>query len=217
MELLTFKKFNDPVLAKNMAGILNDSGIKYVLEESAMMFDRSFSPRSEASREYLLKIDSADFNKATQVLNDYESQFTNDVEADYYLFGFTSTELLEVIAKPDEWSAFDYALAKKILYDGGIPIDDTAEKLYNEKRLAELKKPEASQTTWVVFGYLFAIAGGVLGFFIGWSLWTSKKTLPNGEQVYNHTDSDRRHGKLICYLSIIGLMAGIYYKFRYVN
>jgi hypothetical protein len=61
-------------------------------------------------------------------------------------------------------------------------------------------------------------AGGVLGFFIGWQFVDKgKKTLPNGEQVYNHTDGDRQHGKWICYLSVIGLIVGMYYKFKYVN
>jgi hypothetical protein len=216
-ELLTFRKFNDLALAQNLAAILADNGIEYLLEESPVLFNPTFATRTEMSTEYSVKISSADFTEATKLIAAHESTFTDDVEADYYLFDFTTTELMEIIAKPDEWSSFDYALAKKILAQGGIPIDEAAEKRFSEKRIAELKQPERSETTWVTFGYVFAIIGGVLGFFIGWELWNSKKTLPNGEQVYTYTEGDRKHGKQIFYLSALGLVIGIVYKIMNVK
>ena len=43
-------------------------------------------------------------------------------------------------------------------------------------------------------GYFFTIIGGLLGIFIGYSLFTVKKTLPNGKKVYSYSENDRKHG-----------------------
>ncbi|WP_431243320.1 hypothetical protein ACQ9BO_01130 [Flavobacterium sp. P21] len=52
-------------------------------------------------------------------------------------------------------------------------------------------------------GYLFSLLGGGIGMVIGYSLWTSKKTLPNGERVYSYNEADRKHGKTIFILGTI--------------
>jgi hypothetical protein len=213
-ELLTFQKFDDPALAQNLTEILTDNGIAAVLEENTTVYNLA---QVNQPKEYLVKINSADFEKAHDVLNDYESQFTNDVEPGYYLLDFSVDELREVINKRDEWSAFDYTLAKKLLAEKGFAVDEAAEKQLKEERINELKKPERSETTWVMFGYIFAVCGGILGFFIGWQLWKGQKTLPNGEQVYTYTESDRNSGKLIFYLSIAGLLLAIIYKAFNIN
>jgi len=68
--------------------ILDENGIEYLLEESALLFNPTFATQTAASREYSIKISSDDFEKATAALTAYESSFTDDVEADYYLFSF---------------------------------------------------------------------------------------------------------------------------------
>jgi len=216
-ELLTFKKFNDLALAENLAAILDENGIEYLLEESALLFNPTFASQTEASKEYLVKISPRDFEKATKALTAYESSFTDDVEPDYYLFDFSMEELMEIVTKRDEWSEFDYVLAKKLLAEKGLHIDKAAESKLNEARLVDLKNPEPSDSTWVIAGYIFAMAGGVLGFFIGWQLWNSKTTLPNGQQVYTYNLSDRKSGKQIFIFSIFGLAIALYYKFVYLS
>lgn len=216
-ELLVYRRFNDPALAQNLADILNEQGIRYVLEENASIFNPTFATQTEASREYSLKIYGEDFTKANKIIADYESKFTDNVESDYYLFDFTDDELMEIVAKPDEWSPFDLALAKKLLNERGITIDRAAEEKFAQVRLNELKTPEKSETLWIVIGYFFALGGGVLGFFIGWQLWTGKKILPNGEQVYTHSYSDRKNGKQIFYLSILGLLALIIKNLHFIT
>lgn len=215
LQLQTFKKFNDLALAQNLVAILDENGIEYLLEESPVIFNPSFATRTEASAEYSVKINSEDFTTATRVLNEYESSFTDDVEPDHYLFDFTTAELMEIMAKPDEWSAFDYALAKKILNEKGVIIDGAVERKLNIERLDELKRPEEIQTAWLVAAYLSSLAGGVLGYCIGWYLWTDKKALPNGDKIYTYTEKDRKHGRRICLLSVICLLAILYYVLFY--
>jgi hypothetical protein len=139
-----------------------------------------------------------------------EAENIDGVEQDYYLFSFTDEELMEVVTKADEWSAFDVVLAKKILADRGKPISDDIIEKIEEQRIEELKTPEPPQTFWVTIGYVIAFTGIVLpfficviGLFIGWYLSSFKKTLPDGERVFGYTEKDRRNGKRIFYLSII--------------
>ena len=49
----------------------------------------------------------------------------------------------------------------------------------------------------------------VIGLFIGWYLWSFKKTLPDGERIFAYSYKDRRHGKRIFYLSIIVFVLNI--------
>jgi hypothetical protein len=208
-ELLTYKTFTDLALARNLAAMLDDNGIEYMLDESVPIINRALV---STDKEYYLKIAAGDFTKVQQLQVEYESEFVAEVEADYYLFDFTVAELMEIVTKPDEWSAFDYALAKKLLQEKGFDLSTPATAKLNNERLEELKKPEPSNTLWIVLGYIFAFGGGVIGFFIGWQLWKAKKTLPDGEQVYTYNDADRKNGKWIFILSILGLLTGLYYK-----
>jgi len=108
---------------------------------------------------------------------------------------------MEVVTKADEWSPFDVVLARKILADRGKEISDESIEKIHEKRIEEMRKPDPPQTQWITLGYILAFLGGVLGIFIGWHIYTFKKTLPDGERVYGYTEHDRKQGKIIMWLS----------------
>ncbi|MDB5013033.1 MAG: hypothetical protein JWQ25_1235, partial [Daejeonella sp.] len=69
--------------------------------------------------------------------------------------------------------------------------------------IEELAKPEDSQKTWIIAGYIFSFLGGLLGIFIVWHLVSHKKTLPNGDSVYGYSVEDRKHGNRILIWGII--------------
>ncbi|HEY9002529.1 MAG TPA: hypothetical protein VIM89_14325 [Mucilaginibacter sp.] len=210
-DFITYQKFNDSALANDLAGLLDQHHIPYFIQEETSGFDPSLV-MSNAPVDYAIKLKSEDFEKVNQLRKEYEEKNLDDVEKDYYLFSFTDDELMEVLTKADEWSTFDVVLARKILTERGKNISDADITSINEKRIEELKVPEPPQTTWIILGYLLAFFGGLLGLFIGWHLKSYKKTLPSGEKVYGYTENDRWHGKLIFYISIIGVIVGIIYK-----
>lgn len=211
-ELITFKKFNDIALANALTTLLDEHGIEYELEESQQSFNPAFV-YNEQSKEYAVKIKADYFTRVTELLNKSEAADINGVEKDYYLFDFTDEELMEILAKGDEWSSFDYQLARKLLTERGVEVNDKTIADLKNKRLEELKAPEPSQSSWIVVGYIFALAGGLLGIFIGWYLATGKKTLPDGNRVYQYNDNDRKQGKRIFYLSVVIFAISIIYKF----
>jgi hypothetical protein len=116
---------------------------------------------------------------------------------------FTNEELYEVILNSDEWNIFDYKLAQKLLADRGKTIDPEMLASLKKERLKILSKPEENQKPWIIAGYLFAFLGGGIGIVIGYSLWRSKKTLPNGERIFSYSIEDRNSGRTIFLISII--------------
>jgi Rod binding domain-containing protein len=205
-ELITYKKFNDIGLANELTETLGRHNINYRVEENSALFNPAFNT-DETSKEYAVKINADDFTKVNEILKSEETESVEAAGTDHYLYSFTNEELTDLVSKPDEWSEFDNLLAIKILKERGVSITEQTIKQLNNQRIEQLKQPEPSQTFGIVMGYLFALLGGVLGAFIGWYLANSKKTLPNGEQVFSYTETDRAHGKRIFYLSIVVLIA----------
>ena len=210
-EFITYQKFNDAELANELAELLNGHNIQYYIQEETSGFDPSFV-MSNAPVDYAVKIKSEDFERANLLQKENEAKNIEGIDKDYYLFSFSDDELMEVITKADEWSAFDNVLAKKILSERGKNISEKDIAELEEKRIEELKTPEPNQTIWIVLGYLFAFGGGVFGLFIGWHLKSYKKTLPNGEKVYGYSNRDRWHGKIIFYIAIVATIIDVIYK-----
>jgi len=209
-EFITYQKFNDPALAEELAEQLQENDIPYRIEEQSLTFSITFVLNDPLQKEYAVKIRSEDFEKVNELLKQNEEMSTKEIGKDYYLFSFTDDELMDVVTKADEWSPFDVVLARKLLAERGKEISDQKIAVIQEERIEELKKPEASQLTWIIVGYVIALSGVILpffvsaiGVFIGWHLSSYKKTLPDGERVYGYSETDRMHGKRIFYLGII--------------
>ncbi|WP_026728252.1 hypothetical protein [Flavobacterium denitrificans] len=199
---IAFKNFPTRIQAKEVEMLLNKNNIKTVLADNIAPVDITFSG-STLQNQYEIKIDPADFAKAQEILEKDTESLLNQVDKDYYLLSFSNEELYDVLLKSDEWNVFDYKLAQKLLTERGKNIDPDMLASLKKERLKILAKPEENQKPWIMAGYLFSLLGGGIGIVIGYSLWTSKKTLPNGERVYSYNDADRNHGKTIFILGTI--------------
>ena len=206
---LTFQKFNDIASANDLADHLNQAGIESIIEDNSKLFDPNFAFNS-VEPAISLKIRQEDFPQAHKALEEYYRLQLVDVDPNYYLFEFTNLELMEIIWKPDEWGAFDYQLAQKILKDRGKEVTPQhAEQLKSQRNL-ELAKPETNNLLWITLGYISAFFGGFFGLIIGWTIGYLKKTLPDGQRVYVYKESDRWHGKCIFLISIVSMIAWIF-------
>lgn len=202
---LTFQKFNDIELAKEIAERLKQNDIEFLLEDNRKFFDPSFA-NNTFEPDISIKLRPADFAKAHKSLEAYYQKYLDNVDKDYYLFAFSDEELVEIISKPDEWGHFDYQLAQKILRDRGKEIKPEAADLLKTQRIRELAKPGTTDKYWIYFGYFSAIFGGLFGLIIGGTLAYFKKTLPNGETVYAYREEDRNHGIRILLISVVSLI-----------
>jgi hypothetical protein len=98
------------------------------------------------------------------------------IEPDHPLCGFDDRELMDVLVRPDEWSADDSEVAKRLLSERGKPVSEEAVELLREARLDDIRQTAPSQTAFLVLGLISALAGGFLGMAIGWYINTAKKT-----------------------------------------
>ena len=197
-----FRKFPTLEQATELKDLLNENGIESILADNVPPVDVTFSGNT-LQNEIEIRIKQSDFKKAEDILEKNAEELIDQIDKGYYLFEFTDEELYEVLLKSDEWNAFDYTLAQKILKQRGKSVDKELLNSLKNERLKDLAKPEGNQKPWIIGGYVFSILGGFLGLIIGYFLWTSKKTLPNGQKVYSYSENDRKHGKYIFYIGLI--------------
>jgi len=210
-ELLTFKTFIDPDIAKDIAEKLENANIQYVLEDDTKFFNPTFT-RDPIQNEIRLKIYSTDFLEATAILEEYYKAQLDSIDRSYYLFDFTNTELQEILEKPDEWGELDNQLAQKILKERGNEISENEVSILKSKRIEELSKQKTIPAFGIYIAYLFSITGCLLGLkscvfgiIIGLFLSTIKTTLPNGQSFFTYVDKQRKHGKAIVAIGLISL------------
>lgn len=211
-EFVTFQKYHDLESLNSIAHNLKEQNKAYEIEDASPTFDVSFS-YNEISKEYRLKLKQEDFERANKLLEQTAQLQMNSVTSDYYLFEFSDEELIEIITKPDEWGKFDYQLPQKLLKDRGKEITPEIAQLLKNQRIKELAKPEENHAMWVNAGYLFALLGGFIGIFIGLTIATHKKTLPNGERVYAYREEDRKQGWIIFFVGTITFTISPFLRF----
>lgn len=213
-EFVTFEKFNNQNSAKELGALIAEQNIDFILEDNSLTFDPAFA-NNDFGKEYCIKIRKSDFEKANKVLVEIAENEINDVDKDYYLFGFTVDELVDVVSKSDEWNKFDVSLAKKILKNKGRELTPEEIEKIKQQRILELSQPEEGQKIYIILGYLTAFLGGFLGIFIGWHLLTYKKTLPNGNRIFAYSTNDRKQGNRITIIGGISLVFWIIIRIFY--
>lgn len=211
--LVTYRKFSDFQQAQELTELLDKNNIEYYLEEDAQAFDPSFTVNG-IKKDYLVKINQQDFVKVDLLLAEITEKEVENVPPDYYLLEFTDEELMEVVLKRDEWSNFDYILARKLLKERGKEVSYEVLELINKQRINDLAKPEERQKAWIMAGYVLALLGGIISIFIGWHLLSFKKTLPNGQRIYSYASEDRNHGLIIMILGLLFFAGAIFLRFR---
>ena len=197
-----FRKFPNLEQAEELKELFQENGIESILADNAPSVDITFSGNT-LQNEVEIRLRQSNFKKAEVILEKNAEDLINEIDKDYYLFEFSDDELYDILVKSDEWSAFDYTLAQKLLKDRGQPVDDVLINSLKSRRLKDLSEPDGNQKYWIIGGYIFSILGGFLGLLIGYLIWTAKKTLPSGEIVYAHYEKDRKHGKYIFYIGLV--------------
>lgn len=215
-EFVPFQHFNDQALAENLVELLKANDIEYIAEDNSLNFNPAFNG-NELTKEYDVKIKSADFNRVNKLLRDAEKMAVEEVSGDHYLFAFNDYELLEVLSKADEWSAFDYALAKKILTQRGVAIDEVREEELRLQRIKELGNKEVPKKSLITYGYVFSLLGGAVGLFIGWHLAYSKTTLPDGSRMHTYTNKGRWHGRNMVMISALVIIFAVIGRFMFYS
>ncbi|NQY31490.1 MAG: hypothetical protein HRT69_18735 [Flavobacteriaceae bacterium] len=206
-----FKKFPTLEQAQEIEKLLNDNNIETIIADNVPPVDVTFAGNT-IGNEIEIRIKQLDFKNASSIIEKENETLIENVDPNYYLLKFTNEELYDILLKSDEWGDYDYSLAQQLLTERGKPVDKDLLSSLKKERIKDLAKPEKNQKPWILAGYLFSILGGFLGLIIGYFLWTSKKTLPNGQKVYSYLPNDRKHGKYIFFIGLIVLPIGLILK-----
>lgn len=206
-----FKVFPGMEEAQGIITILEENNIPFSLIDNAHDVDITFTGNLQSNLQLLLQPN--DFGKVTELIEKAQDEAVNEADPSHYLFEFSTEELFDLIEKKDEWSAYDYALAKKILQDRGEDVSEIRLIHLEEKRKADLKEPENSPTVQIIVGYISAILGGIIGIMIGWYLWKSTKTLPDGQKIFVYNRGDRDHGMIIFCIGVLSITVTIFLSF----
>lgn len=199
---LTFKRFNDADAADDLVQHLKNFDIPYIIEDTDKFFDPTFA-RDPMQRDIFIKLHPQNFTIAQERLNEYYKEQIKYVQSDHYLFDFSDRELMDILAKPDEWGDFDNQLAQQILRDRGREMKKEQVDMLINKRKEELTTASPSGNDWILVGFISLFLGGFVGMFVGWHLYNSKKTLPDGSSIYMFKEADRKKGRLIFILGSI--------------
>lgn len=212
MAKLTFQRFYDKAVLEAAGSVLAGADIPYEIEDDGTWLAPVFNGESPRLQQYRLKIEETDFPKAEAALEAFYREQLNGIEPDYYLFDFSDQELIEVVSKPDEWGRLDYELAKKLLKEKGIVINDTLFEGLKANRYEEIAQPTRIPRYWLVLGYIGGVLGGLLGIVVALVIIFSKSTLPNGKRVPTFAPQDRNHALIIALISFIsGLLLRFFY------
>ena len=211
-EIVAFKKFTDVVQARELKEFLQKNNIECYLADNEPSVD-SFIIGSPMT-DYEVKINQEDFEKAAKLVEERFAGMLNNIDPDYYLFSFTNEELYDILLKQDEWNEFDYLLAKKLLTERGKTVDEDMLNSLKKQRIADITKKDPNENVWMVAGYIFSLLGGFIGIIIGYMLWKSKTSLPDGKSVYSYTKKGRSHGFNIFCIGIVVTVISLVYRFN---
>ena len=215
----SFRIFHDEASMHVFTDLLERNQILYSVENYSPAFDPSFA-YNEFTNEYSVEIAPENFQKVFDLEQKAVEKEIENAPSDYYLFSYSTKELQEIVAARDEWNAYDYVLAKKILQEkSNSPIIENPE-IQLENRISELKKVSDIQPIWLVIFYIVAFLGGFIAIFIGHYIRTAKKNLPNGETISRFTKRDVMHGNILFFAGIFFLIFWIirgFYFFPFLH
>lgn len=203
-ELIHFRAFQHEEESAELVELLKDNDIEYKLEEVEGIFDPSFA-QTEIPGGFLLLVKPSDIDRIHELINKDLENRLDLLPNDYYLYSFSDKELLDILYRPEEWGDVDALLARKLLKSRNVPLDDAHIEQVKEERELAIVNEKSDPTWWIIFGYILAAAGGLLGLVLGANLYYTKRDLPDGERVYRYEEKARKHGFWIMIISAIVL------------
>ncbi len=228
-EPLVFQQFENITEAEKVAAILEDAGIKTLVEKPSSILDSNIIG-AKYGPTVNLKISGSDFKEAREILVEKMKVDLDDVDEDYMLLSFTNEELMDVVAKADEWGFYNYNIAIELLKKRGVSVSQEQKDTFAEERLTDLSQTKAIGVSWILFGYFIpvlnlcyfifgyqatlAATGGWMfpgfgGLILGYVMSKAKTTLPDGQRLFVYDKNTRMHGFLILRINLLFWLVNI--------
>ncbi|QDA59553.1 hypothetical protein [Hymenobacter jejuensis] len=203
-ELVTIQSFPTLEQTADITTVLAEYGIPFHLDNTRLVPANVLMQR-EIVEEVRVQVRRADLAHVRALLEEHAEATLADPPADYYLYTFTDQELLDILARPDEWSPNDYVWARRLLRTRGRGVPARETEIMRAHRTQQLARPHDASSKHLALGYALALLGGVIGIGIGWGLRASTVLLPDGRRVPQYSHESRRHGLFIMILGSVML------------
>lgn len=205
----TYKTFASQEQADEYIDLLKKHDIPYSAESSEQILTSAIVGSSGMLPKVVLKLYPSDFKNLDALIEQQIMAF-GSVPEDYYLKELDNDELEEVLEKHDEWSIQDVIMAKLILRERGIEVNEDEIQELRNQRIREIRQGKTANRgimfLWflaVAVGFwvlgLLAIVGGIgMGYYYGYD----KSTDPEGDKYYTFEPTTRKYGKLILIVGV---------------
>jgi hypothetical protein len=208
-EFLIYQSFYEAADAEELAAFLKENGIPVVLGESRAYLDRTFAGVS-SEQPFHVKIPGAAFTKANQLLEEKIAGQTDEIDKEHYLFSFSSTELQDLVNKPEEWSKQGLALARVLLKEKGVIITDQQLEKIKTESYQRQAKPEKWDLFMLILAYAATLLFAYPGIFLGLLYINTRKVLPDGKRVYAFDNTGRTHGFIMLVTGSLLITLGLF-------
>jgi hypothetical protein len=183
-----FKVVLSATEAESIAAFLQEKGIDCMVERPRIRFNViTQSDGSTGVYRIMLKSEN-DILLAQNALSEISAADIAALPKDYYLFGFTTEKLSQIITtEKDEWGEFDYALAQHLLTQRGENIADIKAAAASFTPY----KPENMRTALRIFLVALCFAGNPIPLISAYKYYTATVVNSNGKLVHQYNESTR--------------------------
>ncbi|MCU0345915.1 MAG: hypothetical protein MUC59_03150 [Saprospiraceae bacterium] len=199
--------------------LLNAHQIPYSVEKSRLLIDKSIAGQG-LTPFAVVKLRPVDFGRVGQLLAKSVEDNPQLLDSHYFQ-GFTATELLEVLRKPDEWTPEDIAAAQILLKRQGVVVPTSQVAAYQQERTEALRSGKPVGIGLLLLHAVFAVLGGLFisllfflwGMGMAWYYWKDRTTDMEGQQFFTFATEARQWGKAIFLLGWGSLALGLVLRF----
>jgi len=128
-DLIVLQKFPTLESAESLITLLNQNNIPYQIDDTGKRFSLVYNPTGDF---IFVKIQKSDLEKAQSILSEIDEDDSVSIGEDHYLYTFSDSDIIDVIANQSEWSKEEIKLANEIALQR--KLDLSAETLKNAKK-----------------------------------------------------------------------------------
>lgn len=209
--LKDYRIFDTKEELKDLEELLKENNLKYFIQES----------NDIADKKYLLQISSDDFPIVDKLCETLVNIDLKTLPEDYYLFEYKDEELIEILLNRSEWSEFDYVIAKKILSERNVNLDEypVYSNLRNNIKFdsGDVEFIEESFTKEnLVMSYFLALLFGPYCLVRYFVIITARERLEDGSLAFKYDRNLRNNAMAICFIGLISTLAWlVIFKYNY--
>lgn len=207
--LKDYRIFETKEELQDLEELLKENNLKYFIQES----------NDIADKKYLLQISPDDFQKVDELCETLVDIDLDKLPDDYYLFEYQDEELVEILLNRSEWSEFDYVIARRILSQRNVNLNDyPVLNIHKDNVKIESIDTEFIEESFgtenLVMSYLLALLFGPYFLVRYFVIITAKERLEDGSLAFKYHKNLRSNAIAICFIGFVSTFAWIII-FRY--